>query len=115
MIDYSKELVSALNSVLPTHYELALTSKTKTPCISYQERNNYESLSGSTRGYSVISFTVKVWSNSVEEIQKYSCDIDRVLRPIGFKRTSAVEIYDVNSTMIQKVLTYEALALENYE
>lgn len=35
MVDYSKELVSALNKVLRTYHELALTSKAKTPCISY--------------------------------------------------------------------------------
>lgn len=114
MIDYSKELVSALSSVLPTHYELALTSKTQTPCISYQERNNYVSASGSTRGYSIIVFTVKVWANNAADIQRYSIEVDSALRKIGFKRTSAQELHDINSTMIQKILTYEALALEDY-
>lgn len=114
MIDYHKELVSALNSVLPTHYEMALTAGTETPCISFQERNNYVSTSGDTLGYSRIIYTVKVWANDVADIQKYSLMIDDVLRPIGFKRTSANELYDVNSTMIQKVLTFEALALETY-
>ena len=115
MIDYTKELVSALETVLPTHYELALTSKTETPCISYQERNNYVSVTGNTRGYSVISFTVKVWGNRVADIMRYAAQIDNALRPIGFKRTSSNELYDLNSTMLQKILTYEALALEDYE
>lgn len=115
MIDYTKELVSALETVLPTHYELALTSKTETPCISYQERNNYVSVTGNTRGYSVISFTVKVWGNRVADIMRYAAQIDSALRPIGFKRTSSNELYDLNSTMLQKILTYEALALEDYE
>ena len=114
MIDYNKELVSALSSVLPTHYELALTSKTSVPCISYQERNNYVSTSGTTKGYSVIVFTVKVWANNIADIQKYSLEVDKALRPLGFKRTSAQELYDINSTMIQKILTYESLALEDY-
>ncbi len=114
MIDFNKELVSALNTVLPTHYELALTSKTKTPCISYQERNNYVSTSGNTRGYSVISYTVKVWANSIAEIQKYSLEVDSVLRPLGFKRIASGELYDNQTTLIQKILTYEALALEDY-
>ena len=43
MMDYHKQLVSALNTVLPTHYEMALTSKTQAPCISYMEQNNYVS------------------------------------------------------------------------
>lgn len=114
MIDYNKEVVSALNTVLPAHYELALTSKTKTPCISYQERNNYISTTGNTRGYSIISFTVKVWANNIADIMKYAVQVDNAMRAIGFKRTSANELYDVNSTMIQKIMTYEALALENY-
>ena len=114
MIDYNKELVSALNTVLPTHYELALTSKTHTPCISYQERNNYVSTTGDTRGYSLISFTVKVWANDIALIQRYAQEVDAALRPLGFKRISSGELYDVQSTMIQKILTYEALALEDY-
>lgn len=114
MIDYSKDLVSALETVLPTHYELALTSKTETPCISWQERNNYVSVNGDTLGYSYISFTVKVWANSIADIMRYAQEIDSVLRPIGFKRTSSSELYDINSTMIQKIMTYEAFCLENF-
>ena len=114
MIDYCKELVSALKAVLPTYYELALTSKTVTPCISWQERNNYVSTTGNTRGYSVISFTVKVWANDIADIMKYAVEVDKALMAIGFKRTSTGELYDTNSTMIQKIMTYEALALEEY-
>lgn len=114
MIDYHSNLVSALSLVLPTHYELALTSGTKTPCISYQERNNYTVETGDTLGYSRIIYTVKVWGNELAALQKYAKEIDKVLRPIGFKRTSAQELFDNQSTMIQKILTYEALALEDY-
>lgn len=114
MINYHKELVSALKQVLPTHYEMALTSKTETPCISYMEVNNYTSASGDTLGYSVISYQVKVWANTIGEIQQYSLEVDKALRPLGFKRISSGELYDNNSTMIQKIMTYEALASETY-
>ena len=114
MIDYNKELVSALKTVLPTHHELALTSQNTVPCISYQERNNYVSVNGDTRGYSIISFTVKVWANKIADIMKYAVEVDDVLRPLGFKRISTNELYDHNSTMIQKIMTYECLALEEY-
>lgn len=114
MIDFHSQFVSALSTVLPTHYELTLKKGTQTPCISYQERNNYDTDTGDTLGYSMISYTVKVWSNDIAEIQKYVLEIDKVLRPLGFKRTSSQELYDINSTMIQKILTYEALASENY-
>ena len=115
MIDYHSNLVSALQQVLPTYYEMALTSKTKTPCISYMELNNYDSAVGDTLGYSYITYQVKVWGNDIAILQQYSKAIDKVLKPLGFKRISSGELYDNESTMIQKILTYEALASENYE
>lgn len=114
MIDYHNRMVSALSNILPVHYEMALTSKTKTPCISWMESNNYADVSGNTLGYSRISYQIKVWGNDLELIQGYALDVDKELRELGFKRTSARELYDINSTMIQKVMHYEALALENY-
>ena len=114
MINYHQSLVSALNKVLPTHYEMALTSKTAIPCISYMELNNYVSDSGDTIGYSRITYQIKVWSNKIGDIQKYSLEVDKILRPLGFKRISSGELYDNNSSMMQKILTYEALALEDY-
>jgi hypothetical protein len=114
MINYHEELVSALNQVLPTHYEMALTSNTVTPCISYMENNNYVYFFGDTLGYSIISYVVKIWANDIGDIQKYALEVDKVLRPLGFKRVSSGELYDNNSTMIQKILTFECLALEEY-
>lgn len=116
MVNYHKELVSALNNILPTYYEMALTSQTKTPCISYMELNNYAvtDVVGSTVGYSRITYQIKVWSNDIQQIQDYSLQIDSSLRKLGFKRISSGEMYDTQSTMIQKIMTYEALALENY-
>lgn len=116
MINYHKELVSALNTVLPTHYEMALTSKTATPCLSYMEMNNYATTEtiGATVGYSRITYQIKVWANDIAEIQKYSLLVDDAVRPLGFKRISSGELYDNNSSMIQKILTYEAFASEIY-
>lgn len=114
MIDLHKNMVNALKTVLPTHYELALTANTKTPCISYQERNNYDTDTGDTLGYSRISYTIKLWANGIDVIQSYVPKVDKALRDIGFKRVSAQELYDMNSTMIQKVLVYECLAQENF-
>lgn len=114
MIDYHAELVKALNTVLPTHYEMTLTSKTKTPCISYMELNNYVSSSGNTLGYSRITYQVKVWGNDIADLQAYALQIDAVMRPLGFKRIAVNELYDNASTMIQKIMTFEALALEDY-
>ena len=114
MIDYHSNIVSALKQVLPVHYEMNLTSNTQTPCISYMESNNYCDSIGDTLGYSRIGYQIKVWGNDIKELQKYALQIDAVLRPLGFKRTSARELYDNHSTMIQKIMNYEALAIENY-
>lgn len=114
MIDLHSNLVSALNTILPTHYELALTANTKVPCISYQERNNYDAETGDTLGYSKISYTVKIWGNNIKVIQENALKVDKALRPLGFKRTSSNELHDNQSTMIQKIMIYECLALEQY-
>ena len=114
MINYHEELVKTLNTILPTHYEMVLHSGLSTPCISYMELNNYDSDTGDTIGYSRITYQVKVWGNSVVDLQKYSLMIDKALKPLGFKRISSGELYDYQSTMMQKILTYECLALEEF-
>ena len=116
MIDFHRELVTALNTILPTHYEMTLHSGLETPCISYMETNNYVATEtiGATIGYSRITYQVKVWGNDIAELQKYALQIDKVLRPLGFKRISSGELYDNNSTMIQKIMTFEAMALEDF-
>lgn len=114
MINYHTSLVAALNEILPTHYEMVLHSGLSTPCISYMEKNNYDTDTGDTVGYSRIQYQIKVWGNDIAVLQEYAIKIDAALRPIGWKRTAAGELYDNNSTMIQKIMTYEALAQEVY-
>ena len=114
MIDYHSTLVSALKTILPTHYEMVLHSGLDTPCISYMEMNNYDDATGDTLGYSRLSYQIKVWANDIATIQKYALEIDKTLRPLGWRRTATLELYDPNSTMIQKVMTYEAMGLENF-
>lgn len=114
MIDFHTELVKTLNSILPTHYEMTLTSKTATPCISYMELSNAVQSNGDTIGYSRLQYQVKVWSNKIADLQKYAKQIDIALRAIGFTRVACRELYDNQSTMTQKIMTYEALALEEF-
>ena len=114
MINYDTQLVAALSNILPTHYEMNLHRGLKTPCISYQEDDNYDKEVGDTIGYSGIRYLVKVWGNDIATIKQYVVEIDKVLRPLGFKRVNSGELYDKNSTMIQKILTYECTAFERY-
>lgn len=114
MIDFHKDIVTALKTILPTHYEMTLHKGTKTPCISYMELSNVATETGDTLGYSRIQYQIKVWGNDISLLQKYALQIDNVLRPLGWKRVSTNELYDRNSTMIQKILGYEALASEDF-
>lgn len=114
MVDFHAALVSALSTVLPTHYEMMLHSGLKTPCISYMEINNAAETeaAGCSIGYSRLAYQVKVWGTDIAEVQRYAAKVDDVLRPIGFKRLSSNEMQDKNSAMIQKIMTYEGLARE---
>lgn len=114
MINYHSNLVSALETILPTHYEMVLTSNTTTPCISYMELSNIDTETGNTIGYSRIQYQIKVWGNKIQEVQEYALLVDKVLRPLGWKRVASNELYDRNSTMMQKILTYEAIGIEQY-
>lgn len=114
MIDYHKSLVSTLSNILPTHYEMTLHSGLETPCISYMELNNYVEANGDTIGYSRITYQVKVWGNDIADLQHYALEIDNALRPLGWVRVASSELYDNQSTMIQKIMTYEALASETF-
>lgn len=115
MIDYHNTMVSALKTILPTHYEMVLHSGLATPCISYMELSNVSTLEGNTLGYSRIQYQIKVWGHSIDELQRYALEVDRALRALGFKRVSSNELYDNNSTLMQKIFTYEALALEDFD
>ena len=115
MISYHDQLRTSLGTILPTHYEMQLTSKTTTPCISYMELGNNVHVNGDTLGYSRLNYQIKVWSNRLEDLQTYALKIDQVLRPLGWTRVSSNEMYDPNSTMMQKILNYEAMALESFK
>lgn len=112
MIDYNKEIVSALKTILPIHHELTLTHNTKTPCLSYMELTNVVEESGDTLEYSRLSFQIKVWGTDLAALNAYAGQVDVKMRSLGFTRTSGGELYDRASSMIQKILTYEAKALE---
>lgn len=114
MINFHKDIVKTLSKILPTHYEMILHSGLKTPCISYMELTNTSRETGDTLGYSTIQYQVKVWSDRVEDLQNYSIQIDDALRPLGWRRVGSNELFDRESTMMQKVLTYEANALEEF-
>lgn len=114
MIDYHSTLVAALSPILPVYHEMTLTKDIKTPCISYMELSNVIEGQCKLLDYSRITYQVKVWGHDIGELQRYAQIIDSALRPLGWKRISCNEMYDRNSTMIQKILSYEGLVEEKY-
>lgn len=115
MINYHKKLIPALKTIgIDVHYEMILHSGLETPCISYMELSNVAEEEGDTLGYSRLQYQIKVWGTQIADLQKYALQIDTVLRPLGFKRISCGEMYDKNSAMIQKIMVYECLALEDF-
>ena len=115
MYNAHPELVTALKTIgLPVHYEMVLHSGLATPCISYMAISNSVHMDGDTLGYSNLSYQVKICANDIAIIVQYSQMIDDVLRPLGWRRNSYNELYDINSTMIQGILTYEAMASEQF-
>ncbi len=115
MYNAHSELVAALNTVgIPVHYELFLHSGLETPCTSYLPLQNRVNVNGDTLGYSDLSYQIKVWANDIALIMQYAQAIDNVLRPLGWRRTNYNELYDTNSTMIQGIMNYEAMASENF-
>lgn len=115
MYDAHPEVVAALTTILPTYYELFLDDECEVPCISYQENFNGVIEEGDTLVYSDVQFIVKVWANSVEEIQHYAAQVSEVMRQLGFDRTNSLELANPNSTMIQKVMTFAGMSWEKYE
>lgn len=90
----------------------------KIPCISYMEISNIPITAQNnplcTLGYSRVNMQVKVWGTNLQTIQEYAKQIDNKLRPLGWKRTSTTELHDNQSSMIQKILGYEAVAVEEF-
>lgn len=115
MINFHKSIVKTLKSILPTYYEMILNRELSIPCISYMELSNASRETGDTLGYSTIQYQIKVWSNKIEDLQNYASKIDDALRPLGWKRVGSNELFDRESTMMQKILVYEATALETFE
>lgn len=114
MTNFHKEIVNTLKKILPTHYEMLLHRDLETPCISYMELANQATEQGNTLGYSLIQYQVKVWGTKIADLQNYAIQIDAAMRKLGFKRVSAQELHDTESTMMQKILVYEAQALEQF-
>ena len=112
MLDFKKEVVTALNTVLPTYYELFVDSNTQLPCITYRVNNDYESITTKEAGVSDISYTVKVWGNSINDLTAYTLQIDDVMRGLGFTRYNYNEL--ATDTQLCLIMGYEGRGFEKF-
>lgn len=110
MIDYTPTLNIALNTILPAEYELILDSNTSTPCITYMKVGDSAQVDGDDVRYSIITYQIKIWSDSYETICQKSVLLDEKMNELGFKRVSYNELWFNNKC--SAVFRYEALVYE---
>lgn len=111
MISLKKEVVKELSKILPTHYELLISSPS-IPCITYMESDNADTQIGDNIGYSRVIYTIKLWGSDLKQLEPYELKIGNCMRELGYKRISYNELwYDDKISMIMR---FEGLAFENY-
>lgn len=112
MLDFKKEIVQALEPILPVYYEYFADSSTPKPCITYREAmNNEDKVRGTKIKWSNIGYYIKVWGDSISEITEYCEEIDKALSPLDYTRTSSNELQV--GQQICKVMRYDTYAEEH--
>lgn len=115
MIDTNKIIVSKLNEIgLKVYLEDFLDSQSDIPCISYREYNNIADKEGDQIGYSSITYHVKVWAKNMQDLTKYSCEVDAKMRELGFKRITMVPDLWLEG-IGQRDMKFSNLALEEFQ
>lgn len=111
MIYNKQEIYEALNEILPAWYE-QVVDELELPCITYIESSNVDdNLTCETMGYSIQYYTIKLWGEDINELSQYATKVDKVMRSLGYKRTSANEV--IGDSLICKQLIYKGLGFEN--
>jgi len=107
MINQKQELVSLLMTAtnLPVNYELFIRPAI-IPSISYTENDNVDLYIGDTMEYSTITYQLKVWAYSLNDISTYTASIDVAMKTAGYRRTFYQELNDENR--IVAVIRYVA-------
>lgn len=114
MIDITPLVVEKLNQVLPAQYEMFLDTSLGLPCISYTQIENADDLLGNTRGYSRITYKIKIWCNEVSNITQYGIEIDNKLAELGrFHRNGVQDIR--YGDLICRIMDYSVLVNEIYD
>lgn len=110
MINYDERLVSELNTILPTYFEMFVDSTTQTPCITYLGVGDSAHKEGDTIRYSNVTYTIKLWGDELSVLKPKVVEVDSKMKELGFWRDSYNTLtYDKH---IQLILTYTGLGKE---
>lgn len=91
MIDYRKDLYTALSTILPTYPEL-FVKKVDMPCITYRLNNAADISYQDGFGYAELSFIIKIWGSTHDTLTQYEAALDDKMHELGFMLTSANEL-----------------------
>lgn len=115
MIDYSDDLVNALEQILPVYLDGNVTEDVELPCISYKLSNDRQLIEGDTVGFSEIRYQLRLWAYTYSDLQRYAKQIDKTMKPLGFERTGSNDLFNVRDTIKQKILSYTGKYFEKYK
>ena len=110
MINYSKEIKSQLETILPTYYELFVDDSIKAPCITYKESNNIAQEESEKLRYAYTIFQIKVWAKHISDIKHYVSLVDDLMFTLGYKRIAFDELS--YNGLICEILRYQGLSKE---
>lgn len=114
MIDTKLPVINALKQIgLPVLHEHFLTQQNDLPCITYRPGEDIQNETGKELMYSTVNYNIKVWAKSIKDLTETSIKIDKVMRSIGFTRTSTNEMWF--DELGQLELKYRAKTLELME
>ena len=109
MVDFDKNIVAALTTILPCYYENFVTDDITLPCITYQPNGNQSMHEGDTQRYSQLSYMIKLWIDDKTQ-QSYMGTIERTMKSLGFVMSGYTEI--PNGRVIQIACNFEAIGHE---
>lgn len=110
MLDYKPTIQTTLSAILPTSYELDSNQDDALPCATYIENNSYTLADGNITRYSIISYLIKIYTNSVADMMTYAKRVDEAMWLLGFERTSSSE--QKFGSQLAKYTIYKATAIE---
>lgn len=96
MEEINSIVCKALDRIEAAHiYYFYPSEFTQTPIITYREASNIINLSGDDKEYtSEIETQIDLYCDTVEELIKYSREIDIELSKEGFSRQMSSDLYD---------------------